>query len=189
VEAGDGGGGGDRVAVVLGEAPVGQAGEAEIGERGGGPLGAPDSPPRPGPDRPGGGREGLDQAVGRDAGGLERRVELEPVLDPLVVGVAGEPRGSGVQRMPQTARASSRSSAREEAPGGAQVRGLSMATTAGARSTTQATAVATSASRRGPATTSDPRTAQPWNPLRRPPTSMPTAIMCAQLFLLPESWS
>jgi hypothetical protein len=91
VEAGDDGGG-YRVAVVLGEAPVGQAGEAEVGERGGRPLGAWDPPPRPGPDRPGGGREGLDEAVGGDAGGLERCVELEPVLDPLVVGVAGEPR-------------------------------------------------------------------------------------------------
>ena len=34
VEAGDDGGG-YRVAVVLGEAPVGQTGEAEVGERGG----------------------------------------------------------------------------------------------------------------------------------------------------------
>jgi hypothetical protein len=91
VEAGDDGRG-DRVAIVLGEAPVGQAGEAEVGERGGRPLTARDAPSRAGPDRPGGGREGLDQAVGRDAGGLERRVELEPVLDPLVIGVAGEPR-------------------------------------------------------------------------------------------------
>jgi hypothetical protein len=91
VEAGDDGGG-DRVAIVLGEAPVRQSGETEGGERGGRPLGARDFPPRPGPDRPGGGREGLDQALGGDAGGLERRVELEPVLDPLVIGVAGEPR-------------------------------------------------------------------------------------------------
>jgi hypothetical protein len=51
-------GGGDRVAIVLGEAPVGQA----------------------------------DEAIGGDARGLERRVELEPVLDPLVVGVARESR-------------------------------------------------------------------------------------------------
>jgi hypothetical protein len=94
VEAGDDGGG-DRVAIVLGEAPVGQTGEAEVGERGGRPLGARDPPPLPGPDRPGGGREGLDEAVGGDTGGLERRVELEPVLDPLVVGVAGEPRTLG----------------------------------------------------------------------------------------------
>jgi hypothetical protein len=91
VEAGDEGGG-DRVATVLGETAVGQAGEAEVGERGGRPLGAWNLPPRPDPDRPGGGREGLDEAVGRDTGGLERRVELEPMLDPLVIGVAGEPR-------------------------------------------------------------------------------------------------
>jgi hypothetical protein len=87
VEAGDEGGG-DRVAVVLGEAALGDAGEAEVGERGGRPLAARDPAARPGPDRPGGGREGLDQARGRQAGGGERRVELEPVLDPLVVGVA-----------------------------------------------------------------------------------------------------
>ena len=34
VEAGDEGGG-DRVAIVLGEAPVGQSGEVEVGEGGG----------------------------------------------------------------------------------------------------------------------------------------------------------
>jgi hypothetical protein len=91
VEAGDDGGG-DRVSIVLGEAPIRQAGEAEVGERGGRPLAARDPLPRPGPDRPGGGREGLKEAVGGDGRGLERRVELEPVLDPLVIGVAGEPR-------------------------------------------------------------------------------------------------
>jgi hypothetical protein len=90
VEASDDGGG-DRVAIVLGEATVGQAGEAEVGERGGRPLGARDLAARTGPDRPGGGRKGLDKAVEGDAGGLERRVELEAVLDPLVVGIAGEP--------------------------------------------------------------------------------------------------
>jgi hypothetical protein len=94
VESGDEGGG-DRVAIVLGEAPVRQAGEAEVGERGGRPLGAWDVAAPPGPDRPGGGRESLDQAVGGDTGELERRVELEPVLDPLVIGVAGEPRTLG----------------------------------------------------------------------------------------------
>src|ERR1700761_2966247 len=63
VEEGDGGGA-DRVAVVLGEAAVGQAGEAEVGKRGGRPLRARNPPPRPGPDRPGGGRAGLDEAGG-----------------------------------------------------------------------------------------------------------------------------
>jgi hypothetical protein len=91
VETGDDGGG-DRVAIVLGEAAVGQSGEAEVGERGGRPLRARGPPPRPRPDRPGGGREGLDEAVGREASGFDRRVELEPMLDPLVIGVVGEPR-------------------------------------------------------------------------------------------------
>jgi hypothetical protein len=94
VEAADEGGG-DRVAVVLGEPAVGQADEAEVGERGGRPLGARNLAARPGPDRPGGGREGLDQAIGGNTCGLECRVELEPVLDPLVVGVVGEPRALG----------------------------------------------------------------------------------------------
>jgi hypothetical protein len=91
VEAGDERGG-DRVAVVLGEPPGAQAGEAEVGERRGRPFGPADLAAWPRPDRPGGGREGLDEAIRRDAGGLERGVELEPMLDPPVIGVAGEPR-------------------------------------------------------------------------------------------------
>src|ERR1700761_3456645 len=91
VEAGDEGGG-DRVAVVLGEPPGGQAGEADVGERGGRPFGPAGLAAGARPDRPGGGREGLDEAIWSDAGGLERRVELEPVLDPPVIGVVGEPR-------------------------------------------------------------------------------------------------
>jgi hypothetical protein len=81
---------GDRVAVVLGERALRHAGKAEAGERRRRPL-APRAPrARPGPDRPGGGREDLGGPLGADAGGGERGVELEPVLDPLVVGVAGQ---------------------------------------------------------------------------------------------------
>ncbi len=176
VEAGDEGGG-DRVAIVLGEAAVGQAGEAEVGERGGRPLGARDLPPRPGPDRPGGGREGLDQAVGGDAGGLERRVELEPVLDPLVVGVAGEPRAlrrpadaaDGAGELPLVgARGGAGRRAGARAVEGDDGRGEVDDPGDGGRDVGEPLAA-----RRRPRA---PRTAQPWNPLRRPPTSMPTAI-------------
>ncbi|HEX3362257.1 MAG TPA: hypothetical protein VHS74_14780 [Solirubrobacterales bacterium] len=92
MEAGDEGGG-DRVPVVLGEAALGQAGEAEVGQRSGRPLGSADLPAETGPDRPGGGREGLDQAFGREAGGLKRIVKLEPMQDPLVIRIAAKPGG------------------------------------------------------------------------------------------------
>src|SRR5919199_3310147 len=74
--------------------------------------------------------------------------------------------------MPQIRAASSRSSGREAAPGGAHVRGLSTATTRGANGRSHETTSAGSRSRVRPARPRASRTATS-KPLRAPPTSTP----------------
>src|SRR5918911_650421 len=74
--------------------------------------------------------------------------------------------------MPQTRAASSRSSGREAAPGGAHARGLSTATTRGENGRSHATTPAGSRRRAEPARLRSPTTATS-KPLRAPPTSTP----------------
>src|ERR1700744_5781861 len=79
--------------------------------------------------------------------------------------------------MPQmSASLKSRSSFRDLSSPGANSQGESIATGLGHVFFPEATPSSTPPIFSGPATIRRPSTAQPWNPLRRPPTSMPTTV-------------